>query len=97
VFTAPSGKAKHFVASDHVENPNYRAFTPDDLWDIVARHGLHFDHARQTGVVFHMMTALAELGSTGLTAVGDTREQARELYERTIAVLDEEATLAVRR
>ena len=95
VFTAPSGKAKHFVASDHVKNPNYRALTPDDLWDIVARHGLHFDHARQTGVVFHMMTALAELGSTGLTAVGDTREQARELYDRTVAVLDEEAAAAV--
>ncbi len=96
VFTAPSGQTKHFVASDHVENPDYRALTPDDLWDIVARHGLHFDQARQTGVVFHMMSALAQEGSTGLTAVADSREQAQELYERSVAVLDEEAEAALR-
>ena len=34
--------------------------------------GLHFDQSRQTGVVFHMMSALTELGRVGLTAVGDT-------------------------
>ena len=44
----------------------------DDLFDIVVRHRLHFDQARQTGVVFHMMSALSELGRIGLTAVGDS-------------------------
>ena len=53
---------KYFVASDHVECPAYRGLTPDDLFDIVVRHGLHFDQSRQTGVVFHMMAALAEGG-----------------------------------
>ena len=48
------------------------ALTPDDLFDIVVRHGLHFDQARQTGVVFHMMSALGEHGRTGLTAVGES-------------------------
>lgn len=37
----------------------------DDLFDIAVRHRLHFDPARQTGVVFHMMSGLAELGRTG--------------------------------
>jgi hypothetical protein len=32
VFTAPSGREKHFVASDHVENPAYRDLTADDLF-----------------------------------------------------------------
>ena len=76
-FTAPSGKEKYFVASDHVENPAYRGLTPDDLFDIVVRHGLHFDQSRQTGVVFHMMAALAESGRVGMTAVGDSPEEAR--------------------
>ena len=71
-FTAPSGKQKCFVASDHVESPMYRGLTPDDLFDIVVRHGLHFDQSRQTGVVFHMMTALTEAGHFGMTAVGDS-------------------------
>jgi hypothetical protein len=90
VFTAPSGREKCFVASDHVESPLYRTLTPDDLFDIAVRHGLHFDQPRQTGVVFHMMSALGEHGRTGLTAVGGSTEEADELYERVVTVLDEE-------
>jgi hypothetical protein len=90
VFTAPSGREKCFVASDHVESPLYRTLTPDDLFDIAVRHGLHFDQPRQTGVVFHMMSALGEHGRTGLTAVGDSHEEADQLYERVVTALDEE-------
>ena len=90
IFTAPNGQQKFFVASDHVESPLYRTLTPDDLFDIVVRHNLHFNQTRQTGVVFHMMSALGELGRTGLTAVGNSREEAGELYERAVAVLDQE-------
>jgi PGM1 C-terminal domain/ATP-grasp domain len=90
IFTAPNGQQKFFVASDHVESPRYRTLTPDDLFDIVVRHDLHFDQTRQTGVVFHMMSALGELGRTGLTAVGNSHEDAKEIYERAVAVLDEE-------
>ncbi|MGH2724086.1 MAG: peptide ligase PGM1-related protein [Actinomycetota bacterium] len=95
-FTAPSGRPKFFVASDHVESDAYRGITPDDLFDIVVRHGLHFDQSRQTGVVFHMMSALPEHGRVGLTAIGESHGQADELYERTVAALDEEARLASR-
>lgn len=94
VFTAPSGRTKCFVASDHVESPSYRGFTPEDLFDIAVRHGLHFDQARQTGVVFHMMSALAEHGRVGLTAIGESDDQADELYRRTVSVLDDEARTA---
>jgi hypothetical protein len=90
IFTAPNGQQKFFVASDHVESPAYRTLTPDDLFDIVVRHNLHFGQTRQTGVVFHMMSALGELGRTGLTAVGNSREDAKALYDRAIAVLDQE-------
>lgn len=91
IFTAPNGQQKFFVASDHVESPNYRSLTPDDLFDIVMRHDLHFDQTRQTGVVFHMMSALGELGRTGLTAVGNSHEDAKTTYDRAVAVLDQEA------
>ena len=90
IFTAPNGRQKFFVASDHVESPAYRTLTPDDLFDIVVRHNLHFGQTRQTGVVFHMTSALGELGRTGLTAVGNSREDAKALYDRAVAVLDEE-------
>src|SRR6266581_6835349 len=90
IFTAPNGQQKFFVASDHVESPRYRTLTPDDLFDIVVRHNLHFNQTRQTGVVFHMMSALGELGRTGLTAVGNSHEDAKATYDRTVAVLDQE-------
>jgi hypothetical protein len=90
IFTAPNGQQKFFVASDHVESPRYRTMTPDDLFDIVVRHNLHFDQTRQTGVVFHMMSALGELGRTGMTAVGNSHEDAKAMYDRAVAVLDEE-------
>ena len=90
IFTAPNGQQKFFVASDHVESPRYRTLTPDDLFDIVVRHQLHFNQTRQTGVVFHMMSALGELGRTGLTAVGNSHEDAKETYDRAVAVLDQE-------
>jgi len=93
VFTAPGGREKHFVASDHVESPAYRQLTPDDLFDIVVRRGLHFDQSRQTGVVFHMMSALGEHGRTGLTAVADDPEGANALYEQVLSVLDEECAI----
>src|SRR5205807_8823679 len=85
----PNGQQKFFVASDHVES-SYRTLTPDGLFDIVVRQDLHFDQTRQTGVVFHMMNALGELGRTGLTAVGNSHEDAKATYERAVAVLDEE-------
>ena len=90
IFTAPSGQQKFFVASDHVESPRYRTLTPDDLFDIVVRHNLHFDQTRQTGVVFHMMSALGELGRTGLTAVGNSHDEAKATYARALEVLDQE-------
>jgi PGM1 C-terminal domain len=90
IFTAPNGRQKFFVASDHVESPAYRTLTPDDLFDIVVRHELHFGQTRQTGVVFHMMSALGELGRTGLTAVGNSHEDAKATYDRAVTVLDKE-------
>jgi hypothetical protein len=91
LFHAPDGITKHFVASDHVESPDYRMLTPEDLFDIVSRRRLHFDLARQTGVVLHMLAAVAERGQFGLTAVGNSAEEAETLYRKAVAAMDEEA------
>lgn len=91
VFRTPFGQQKCFVASDHVESPLFRVFNPDDLFEIVAIHGLHFDQARQTGIVLHMMSALGEWGRFGLTAVGNSHAEARALYDRAVAAFESEA------
>jgi PGM1 C-terminal domain len=89
-FRNPAGQPKFLVATDHLESENLKGFTQDDLFDAIVRRGLHFDQARQKGVVFHMMSALTELGRIGLTAVGDSPGEAEEIYrEAEAALLDE--------
>ena len=59
------------------------------------RHKLHFDQSRQTGVIFHMMTALAEAGQVGMTAVGESPQEAEALYKKAAEALDQEAQAAL--
>ncbi len=95
VFTTPTGSAKYLVATDHLEDDRLKALTVRDLFDIVVSHGLHFDQARRTGVVFHMISCLTECGRVGLTAVGDTAEDAWRIYEEAQSVLLREAGVAL--
>jgi hypothetical protein len=94
VFTTPRGEPKCFVATDHLQSPLYRVFTHHDLFDLVACHRLHFDQARQQGVVFHMMNAIGEEGMVGLTSVANTPAEAEALYQKTVQALDTEARRA---
>jgi hypothetical protein len=94
LFLTADGREKHLVATDHLESPSLRALTLDELFDIVARHRLHFDQARQSGVVFHMMSCLTERGRVGLTAVGNSAAEANSLYRRAEQILLDEAQAA---
>jgi hypothetical protein len=91
LFLTPRGHEKHLVATDHLESDLLRGLSAADLFDIVARHGLHFDQSRQVGIVFHMISCITELGRIGLTAVGDSRAEADRRYREAERVLMEEA------
>ncbi len=95
LFLTPRDHEKHLVATDHLESDLLRGLVPADLFDIVARHGLQFDQSRQEGVVFHMISSLTEHGRVGLTAVGDTPEEAERRYRQAERVLLEEARLSL--
>jgi hypothetical protein len=95
LFLTPGGREKHLVATDHLESPSLKGLSLDDLFDIVARHGIHFDQAGQTGVVFHMISCLTEHGRVGLTAVGDTPAAADATYKRAERILLDEAGAAL--
>lgn len=96
LFVTSIGGERHLVATDHLESDRLRALTVSDLFDVIARHGLHFHQARQSGIVFHMISSLTEYGRVGLTAVGATRAQAQTLYERAERILLDESTAALR-
>lgn len=80
--------AKHYVASDHLEHPDYRALTPDDALDVLADPPLVWDPARRVGAVFHMTSAVAIAGRLGITAIGDSALEARALYAAAQSALD---------
>jgi len=90
VFRAPSGQEKFYVASDHLESTLYRACTPRDLFDIIIRMGVHFDQAKQVGILLHMLPTVAENGRFGVV-VGNSHEQANHFYEEVQSAIQEEA------
>ncbi len=95
LFLTTAGKEKHLVATDHLESPLLRGLRVADLFDIVARHGLHFDQARQAGVVLHMLSSVTEEGRIGLTAVGDSPADAQRRYHQAERILLDEAATAL--
>ena len=66
----------------------------DNLFDAMVAHRIHFDHTRQRGIVLHMMACLGDCGRFGLTAVGDSADDAEALYNQAEEVLLETARKA---
>jgi hypothetical protein len=91
VFLTPAGNSKYLVATDFFEDERLKVLTVAELFDAVVRNGLHFDQSRRVGVVFHMISCLTERGRIGLTAVGDSPEEAWRIYEDAQSVLLREA------
>jgi hypothetical protein len=55
----------------------------------VAANRLGWNSDTETGVVLHMVSALAVAGRVGLTAIGNDLDQARTLYYQFKDVLDD--------
>ncbi len=94
-FVADDGTPKHYVATDDLESPAYRSLTPDDALDIAEAEHIGWDDERQTGVALHMVSAIAVAGRIGLTAIGDSPDEADALYRNVKSVLDAETRAAV--
>jgi len=82
-----AGQPKHYVASDHLAGDDYRTLIPDDLLDLIDAGALGWNAERQTGVAFHMISSLAVAGFVGATAIGNTPDEARAVYDHTRDVL----------
>jgi hypothetical protein len=75
-FTTPTGRPKHYVATDYLEDPKLRALGRDGVLGLIRQGDLRFDRRRRTGTVFHMLSSLDELGRVGFTAIGNSPEEA---------------------
>ncbi|MEL7035881.1 MAG: peptide ligase PGM1-related protein [Cyanobacteria bacterium J06592_8] len=90
LFYSRQKKPKFYMASDNLKSQQYQGLLPNDLMDIVAHHGLHFDNSTETGTVFHLMGCLSEFGKLGLTCIGNTPQEAQDIYNQVVAILDQE-------
>ena len=90
VYTMPNGQQRSYFASDNVVDEKYKGLTPHDLIDIAMCNGILYDGAKQTGVMFHMIGGLSQYGKLGMVCIGQTVDEAKELYAKTIKVLDKE-------
>lgn len=80
-FIVPDGTEKFYVASDHLKVDGLEIMTPQDLLDVAEIERLHFDHTRQIGSVFHMLSAMPTHGFVGVTSVGNSAEEAQAHYD----------------
>ena len=90
LFLSPTGHAKYYRATDNLRSETYRGLLPEDLIEILTYNKLHYSHASESGVLFHLIGALSEFGKLGLTAIANSREEVDDLYRRTLSVLDRE-------
>lgn len=90
-FSVSDGSKRYYYATDNLQKERYKGMTPLDLIDIAMYHGLHYDHSREEGVMFHLISALSQFGKLGLVSIGRTPERALEYFERVVEVLDEES------
>jgi PGM1 C-terminal domain len=92
LFFSQSGLPKYYRATDNLRAESYRGLLPEDLIDILTVNRLHYNYATDSGVLFHLIGAVSEFGKLGMTAIGNSREEADELYYRALEVLDRETT-----
>ncbi len=90
IFYAPTGLQKFYSATDNLKSPAYRGLLPEDLFDISIRNKIHYQPDSGTGVLFYMIGALSQYGKIGMTCIGNSPDQANELFRRTVAILDRE-------
>ncbi len=89
-FYSQQGRAKYYMATDNLQKPQYQGLLPNDLMDIIAHHQLHFDTSTETGTVFHLMGCLSEFGKLGLTSIGNSPQQAEDIYRHVVKAIDDE-------
>ena len=87
-FRAPSGQAKHYFATDSLGDPDYQGIRLTDFLSAAKTSGLGWDPGSQTGAVYHMLRARPQQGRIGITAIGDSPEQAHEIYLGAATLLD---------
>jgi hypothetical protein len=90
IYTTISNQKRYYFSSDNLTDPSFVGLTPHDLMTISSFHHLMYDSSKQIGVMFHLIGALSQYGKLGVVCIGESPEQAFELYQFTHDVLKRE-------
>jgi hypothetical protein len=90
LFKSQSGRLKYYRATDNLRSARYQGMLPEDLFDLLAVNKLLYNERTESGVLFHMIGALSQFGKLGLTAIGNSADEADRLYDRVLEVLEVE-------
>ncbi|MBW1907844.1 MAG: carboxylate-amine ligase [Deltaproteobacteria bacterium] len=90
LYLTPRSEPQFYIATDTMRADSYRGLLVEDLLDIAAVNGLHYQAWSESGVLFHFTGALSEFGKLGITAVGKSPAEAEHWFEKTRQVLDRE-------
>jgi hypothetical protein len=90
-FISLDGREKFYRSTDNLKSDAYRGLCPEDLIDITTMNRLHYSHGTGSGALFHMIGALSQYGKLGLTAIGNSREEADAIFGQALEALDREA------
>ena len=90
LYLTPRSEPQFYIATDTMRSDSYRGLLVEDLLDIAAVDGLHYQAWSESGVLFHFTGALSEFGKLGITAVGKSPAEADHWFEKTRQVLDRE-------
>jgi hypothetical protein len=90
LYLTPRDEPQFYVATDSMRSDRYRGLLVEDLLDIAAVNGLHYQTWSESGVLFHFTGALSEFGKFGITAVGKSPAEADHWFNETQKVLDRE-------
>lgn len=88
LFYTRQGQTKYYRASDNLQSDAYRGLLPSDLMDIIVSERLHFNSTNGTGAAFHLMGCLSEYGKLGITSIGNTPQEAEDIYQQVVDALD---------
>jgi hypothetical protein len=86
-FRTLAGAERCYYATDNCRSERYRGILPFDLIDAMVLEDMQF-HSNDTGVVFHLLGCLSEHGKLGATCVAPTIDEAKQLYDRTVDLLE---------
>ena len=83
------GRSKCYVATDNLKSERYIGMTPNMVIDRLQKVGLAFDPHTKVGTTLHLLGALEGFGKLGMVCIADSPDAAQELFEQSVAEVDE--------